>query len=382
MSFGHALYYPHIHLRDKNWLKAAFLFWDHISRIVPTSVTTQDDDDILRLRHEANFIRDLAPDAYLSGAVFQEFNDYVLRRIDKDAFLLKHLNTSRDTEEGKRFAAFVRGSPRNRKKLLSSRLQNSTTYIHVSKMSGQLLEELIEIGLAKPGENEWDGWIRIDNEIGDHYMSCLAKAISLTESLPMVTDRIAEHRTAEFFETQKDLYFRGRLEARLGNLLIACYLPANLNAVTVPELIEFKKKYADERLEFHHSISELCASVSRIDSRAALEDALDHHARRLKKQAKALEKAFASHKLMATVKVLSASVLFQAPLYLDLIKSDPWRGLGIASGLALNFARELPSIRADFDELQNRPLSYLLNIRSAFLRRNVKIKSRNLSWEH
>ena len=56
MSFGHALYYPHINLTNKNWVKHALLFWDKISRIVPYSVETEDSEDIIRIKDETDFI--------------------------------------------------------------------------------------------------------------------------------------------------------------------------------------------------------------------------------------------------------------------------------------------------------------------------------------
>lgn len=37
-AFSKALYYPHIDIRDSDWLKTAVLFWDSISTIVPESV--------------------------------------------------------------------------------------------------------------------------------------------------------------------------------------------------------------------------------------------------------------------------------------------------------------------------------------------------------
>lgn len=40
MSFTHALYYPEIDIKDKQFLLNAVLFWDKISTIVPFNYGT------------------------------------------------------------------------------------------------------------------------------------------------------------------------------------------------------------------------------------------------------------------------------------------------------------------------------------------------------
>jgi hypothetical protein len=36
-----ALYYPYIHIRDDNWLKAAALYWPRIARLAPPAILTR-----------------------------------------------------------------------------------------------------------------------------------------------------------------------------------------------------------------------------------------------------------------------------------------------------------------------------------------------------
>jgi hypothetical protein len=56
MSFGDVLYYPHINITNKNWIKHALLFWDKISRIVPASVEPANNDDIISIKYNTDFI--------------------------------------------------------------------------------------------------------------------------------------------------------------------------------------------------------------------------------------------------------------------------------------------------------------------------------------
>jgi hypothetical protein len=43
-AFGRALYYPYFRVQDVNWLKAALLYWDEISCIVPENYTATGDN--------------------------------------------------------------------------------------------------------------------------------------------------------------------------------------------------------------------------------------------------------------------------------------------------------------------------------------------------
>ena len=84
MSFGHALYYPHIHLTNKNWLKHAFLFWDKISRIVPRSVIPSDNEDVVRIRYETGFIEDYCPNDMVISDTFRSFSAFLERFLRSD----------------------------------------------------------------------------------------------------------------------------------------------------------------------------------------------------------------------------------------------------------------------------------------------------------
>jgi len=58
MSFGHAIYDPHINLTNKNWLKYALLFWDSISCIVPKAASPSDSEDVIKIRSKRTYIHE------------------------------------------------------------------------------------------------------------------------------------------------------------------------------------------------------------------------------------------------------------------------------------------------------------------------------------
>ena len=86
MSFGHALYYPHINLTNKNWVKHSLLFWDKISRIVPSSVEPSDNEDITSIKYHTGFIEDYHPENYDTSNAFNQFSDQLRHILESDHF--------------------------------------------------------------------------------------------------------------------------------------------------------------------------------------------------------------------------------------------------------------------------------------------------------
>lgn len=55
------LYYPYIHFRDEEWLKAAALYWPRMARVVPAGYTPADAGVALALKDELDFLVDVDP---------------------------------------------------------------------------------------------------------------------------------------------------------------------------------------------------------------------------------------------------------------------------------------------------------------------------------
>lgn len=55
------LYYPYVHFRDEQWLKAAALYWPALARVVPTGFPVADPDVVKALRDELDFVTDVDP---------------------------------------------------------------------------------------------------------------------------------------------------------------------------------------------------------------------------------------------------------------------------------------------------------------------------------
>lgn len=357
MSFGHALYYPHINLTNKNWVKQALLFWDNISRIVPQSVEPSDSEDIIRIKYESGFINDYHPERWDTSHAFQKFT-YDLRPIlESDSFFhdryfeRKHhrRHYTRDYSERRRF--------------FSELAQSSGTYIHVEKIDPRLIEYLFDIGIAVPGQHEWENWVKIDNEIGLLYMTYFAKSISKNKSLPIVTDIEQSFSASLYFESAINSDYNYQFEYKLGNLLIEAVVPKNINDVPLEKILDIRRKYNDERTAFFNEISNLSNSITGLDNGSSLKDALNQHSNIILKETKNLEHLYNTHKIETASKFLSISLPTTIASLTEYVPNDakPFVAIG---GVLFGLVSAANAVKKEKLELKENPKSYLLNLKS------------------
>ena len=357
MSFGHALYYPHINLTNKNWVKHSLLFWDKISRIIPYSVEPSDSEDIIRLKYETGFIQDYHPDNWDTSHTFQEFANELRNIIESDHYFNERYfygdrnqrNYTRDYE--------------NRRRFFSELIDTNGTYIHVSKMDNRLKEYLFEIGIAFPGRNEWGDWVKIDNEIGLLYMTYFAKSISKNNSLPIVTDVEQTFSAAIVFESKINSDYKNQFEYRLGNLLIETIVPKNINDVPLDKILEIRNKYDGERIAFFNEISNLTNSIAQVDTDNALKDALNQHSQLILKETKHLEQLYNGHEIETVNKFLTISIPTTLASLTDFTPNTA-KPFVAAGGILFGLVAAVNSIKKEKLELKANPKSYLLNLKS------------------
>ncbi len=223
MSFGRALYYPHINLTNKNWIKHALLYYDNISRIVPSTVDPQDSEEIIKIKYETGFIDDHSPDHWEISNTFSQFLRDLERIIETDTFFNDryfhdmHHHRKRYLDYYEHRAGFYRDL-----------VKTSGTYLHIEKLDQRLKERLFDIGLAISGRHEYEDWIKIDNEIGLLYMAFLAKSISHRQIMPIVTDMESSFSSSIYFEPSIVSDYQGEMEYKLGTLLINNFSPKTL----------------------------------------------------------------------------------------------------------------------------------------------------------
>lgn len=357
MSFGHALYYPHINLTNKNWVKHALLFWDKISRIVPSSVEPSDNEDITRIKYETGFIEDYHPESYDTSNTFNDFSEELRRIIESDHFF--HDRYFDRERHGRHYMRDFQ----DRRNFYSEMVKSTGTYIHVMKLDQRFKEFLFDIGIAIPGENQWENWIKIDNEIGLLYMTYLAKTISKKKTLPIVTDVEQSFSATIQFESKINSDYKSQFEYRLGNLLIETVVPKKINDVPLDKLIDIRENYKDERTAFFNEVSNLTNSLPEIDNASALNDALNQHSKLILKETKHLEQLYNTHKIETVNKFLSISIPTTVASLSDYVP-DIAKPLVAAGGIFFGLVSSANAVKKEKLELKANPKSYLLNLKS------------------
>lgn len=347
MSFGHALYYPYIHIQSEEWLKQAYLFWDKISRIVPASVTPDDERLVRNFNDKTRFIENIDP---RQGGILYKTAEDLSQCIDKNIEYFDQLKSSK------------------------TRL-GDVSYIHSDKMNDSVVK-LIQKNIRHPKIN---GWITVDKEIGDIYMKLLAANIAEEFSVPYVTDTMIHpndfstslHRTPSLFQEE--------LISRVGSLMINVVLPDNMHNISYDELILFKEKYSAERYAYFDEINKLSEHIQTIDNESALQDAIHHYSRSLARQTGELKKQYELNGIIT----IRGTINIGTPAYIESLMNfipEQFKLLAYATGLMYGVITHLTNRHEKVLEIRKQPLSYLLNINAELTEHGVIDRAGNLIY--
>ena len=198
----------------------------------------------------------------------------------------------------------------------------------------------------------------------DLYTCPISQKLSQKDkSLPVVTDIEQFFSVSSSFDPKVFRDYNAEFEYKLGNLLIASFVPKNINSVPFDKLIDIREKYSSERTAYFNTISELCQNLPTIDNESALTDALNHYSSSLIKQTTQLKSAFEANKIETVTKFLSISVpstLVSLSSYIPV----EYKPLGIGAGLLFGLASSINAVTKERNQLRQKPLSYLLNVNS------------------
>jgi hypothetical protein len=182
-----ALYYPYIHIRNENWLKANLLCFGQVRRIVPDRFTARDHATIAPYASLEGPYGALLEEANIHhAAVHQAQRDLKLKlesNLDKIAKRFQRKSTPEEYQAGPK-----------------------TFQIHRNK----LLEDYNDPGLAKLLEatdlawrtdDKWDKnwnrdqWLTMHPRLGAAVMSTLALAVEKSQGLHIVTPSVRAHNS-------------------------------------------------------------------------------------------------------------------------------------------------------------------------------------------
>jgi Family of unknown function (DUF6236) len=343
----HGLYYPYFHVRNERWLKVAALYWPKIVRIVPDGYRTND-SDVVRALSASEFIARRPPGSSVQ-AISSRFIDLVTGHADelRSRFRVTSgraagLPSTRDMDEilshllhDTTFPAPTSDASVNMTMpLWGSSASGSTTYlgalrlwekssrtwltaVHVSQMSPELRDALVDAQLAARGNRdldlstvmssvdgdsvhqfgpggdspagEEDQWILMHPQLVGVYTSVLAEDFALANHLQPTTDQddayaVTNNWTADRIAAVL-LDSPGRpspvspdeLPEALGFLALELVVPPDLDRVPVNQIIEIRERYGTEFFAFGQAVDEAAAALadlSGIRDKAVLEDYL------------------------------------------------------------------------------------------------------------
>ena len=162
LATGSALYYPYIHIRSLDHVKAALIYWDRVRRIVP---------NMMRGGQDRKYAFDDSYDAQLLAdrglLVCTDPVPYENRAADK---FFEHIapqaaNFRIDLDAGRELARSKRG-------------------IHIEKIGWEFLGRLQQLGLA----HKFGDWVSMHDEVGAFYMFCLASEMGQKMNAALMGD--------------------------------------------------------------------------------------------------------------------------------------------------------------------------------------------------
>src|SRR6266496_2436474 len=241
MSNGVTLYYPFIHPRDENFIKAALLFWSKVRRIVPESVTVGDKVD-----GDTESVQKLTDSGLLISTDPAPYT-----KITSETFL-KILDTSQaDLRIGKSEA---------------KELHNRRVSLHVEKIAWEILVALEARGYAQ----RTGDWVTMRDEVGNLYMHCLASCMSDAMSTPLLADSTAHAKFGETFlfnplsKSDSGMATTVNPTKTLLNLGIPLPTPEALAGVTIDKVIRFVNRCASEKQAFRDAIEGILQAASEV----------------------------------------------------------------------------------------------------------------------
>ena len=171
-----ALYYPYIHIRDVNWLKATLLLFSQVRRMLPADFAPDDSEEV---REFAAW----SPDRLrlLCGADL-----WTERAVAAQEALARRLST--DAGDSSFLSKYNRKATRSLLKATDPGFQ-----IHQMKMVQPLQDALRSTTLAwKPSSPEpyddYEEYVEVNSRVGEAIMSTLAIASATGEGLDIVGD--------------------------------------------------------------------------------------------------------------------------------------------------------------------------------------------------
>jgi len=331
MSNGVTLYYPYIHPRDVNAIKAALLYWDKVRRIVPSSMvdgaTVYGDDADAQCLVKEGLLVATAPEAYISGAK-KNFFEALGRDIDG-------MRISREGAED---------------------LRRREVGLHVEKIALDVLLELDARGVAR----RCGDWVVMRDEVATLYMHCLASEMANRIGTPLMTDSKRQARFGETFLF--DAQGAGSVVDTLVKLKAELPSPQNLADVPLHRIMAFAEKHGAERAAFRAQIEKILEKASTTSDPNELDDYLADQRKAIREQTSVWRSKVGELGVIGAAAVASLTVPagFAAAAAHDPMHATMLAGAGVTLGFVSCVAQTRGKLR---EARAGAPYHYLIRAR-------------------
>jgi len=254
------LYYPFINLKNPNWLKKAFLFWDEIYTIVPRQENSYYTDDVSKAFSDYGILRPRLIDS--SSPLLSDIEDMALDYLTApEALLTWAPRTGRQNNDS----------------------DSETISINTDKLSYNLKENLRSMSNYGDNDSRPD-YLRTDPRFAAFYMTLLASKISDTDGLALVSDfpdtyKFLDRVRLDNFFPLSDPHWhfhpgrfrrhfeheRRHWEVEICNGVLSHIAVQYLQVhpSTPPsDLFSFKERYADEIVRYRQALSAIIDRIS------------------------------------------------------------------------------------------------------------------------
>jgi len=256
------LYFPFVHVRDDDWLKAAALYWPSVRRLVPIGYEKHD-SPTAQTFVDAEVLRDEDP-------------CHLLPMVSQDLARALEANADRLVQDYNLDHAYAKWDGRSWSGPSAPSFEvPQLGWIHVTKFSPRVLGYLSDLGLAVRGRAssairaEAGGphdWIGLHPALAGAYMTVLAASVSKQAHFQPVTDQADLKVATVTGDIESALHLLTGSEARAGTaggvgvetyvmLALRCVLPANLADVPADKIIECRRRLAEELAAFRDYVA-------------------------------------------------------------------------------------------------------------------------------
>jgi hypothetical protein len=365
-----ALYFPYIHVRDDDWLKAAALYWPSVRRLVPHKHTTHD-SPTAQLFAQAGVLRDEEPRTLLGpGGDLMRTLEANIDRLAPQFQIDAYDGPSHADHQSNRG--------------LADYADDRLGWIHVSKFPYHLIEALEERRLAVLGRDVSHGhgdpgnWIGLHPAVAGAYMTTLAGHLAERSRFEAITDQ------AELRRAVPNADFRSALQLLAGDqrevkssdgveryvmLTIEAVLPQSLGDVPVETILECREDLVEELTVFRNYVAAQASDLAELGSIPTRErrlDAFTEHVRStIEAPLRSLETSLALHNIPTAKSFLTTGlpVPVTAAAALKLLSDQP--EVSVAGSVAAAVGTAWWNVHDERHQRRRQsPVGYLLDVRN------------------